>query len=549
MIHRQLFVGAWLPLSLAVIAPGCEDHRGHGHEHGHAHGPGEAHEGVGEEEEAPALSFTRWTEEHELFVELPAPVTGKPIAYHAHVTRLSDFYAVTEGAFRVRFKDAQGKVSESLQQGVKRPGIFVFESPPLAAGSYSLTMAYEHAGKVSTFDCGTVKVVEKPTAEEVEPPSGVITFLKESQWKIPFGTAWAEERLLGREMEVAATVEAAASDQLTVGSPTGGRFFHNPNFALAEGLRVQRGQVLGTIAPTVAGDDYSRLEFAVEEARLARDQLQREIDRVKPLVQENLLPERRLLELQNQLESENAKLGSANSRLSRVQAPGGAGGLVIKSTLDGLVSQVLVPNGEPVEGGAPLVRIGGTNHLWLRARFVAKPLSLFIDPRPSAARLPSGERIDLEKLGARLLSSLPTVDPTSRIATWIVDVPTEEQLPAPPAQPAPLAAVSPVPALTGGAEAIGLRPGGSVVLQVRFGKPEPLLAVPREAVVEINTRPYVFTQFDGEHFEKRAVTVGRADGPWIQILSGVKKGERVVARGGYDIHLASLMGTIESHRH
>jgi multidrug efflux pump subunit AcrA (membrane-fusion protein) len=93
------------------------------------------------------------------------------------------------------------------------------------------------------------------------------------------------------------------------------------------------------------------------------------------------------------------------------------------------------------------------------------------------------------------------------------------------------------------------RPGASVVLAVRFGAPQTLLAVPKEAVVEINTRPFVFVQVDGEHFEKRAVTLGRADGGFVHVVSGVAKGDRIVTRGGFDIHLASLMGTIESHRH
>jgi multidrug efflux pump subunit AcrA (membrane-fusion protein) len=96
---------------------------------------------------------------------------------------------------------------------------------------------------------------------------------------------------------------------------------------------------------------------------------------------------------------------------------------------------------------------------------------------------------------------------------------------------------------------IDLRPGVNVVLTVRLGVPETLLSVPRAAVVEINTRPYVFVQADGEHFEKRAVTLGREDGPWVEVRSGVKKGERVVTKGGFDIHLASLLGTVESHRH
>jgi hypothetical protein len=33
------------------------------------------------------------------------------------------------------------------------------------------------------------------------------------------------------------------------------------------------------------------------------------------------------------------------------------------------------------------------------------------------------------------------------------------------------------------------------------------------------------------------------------VISGVTKGERIVTRGGFDIHLAALMGTVESHRH
>jgi hypothetical protein len=244
------------------------------------------------------------------------------------------------------------------------------------------------------------------------------------------------------------------------------------------------------------------------------------------------LPERRLLELRNELETQEARSKSAGGRLGRVDAPGGAGGLPIKSTLEGIISEVVVPNGEPVDAGSPLVRIGGTEHLWVRARFVAKPASLLVDPSPMALRLTSGERVALEPLGARFVSALPVVDAASRVATWIVDVPT------------PKRGAADSPALPS-----DLRPGASVVLAVRFGKPAPALAVPRSAVIEISTRPYVFVQFDGEHFEKRLVTVGPADGEFVRIETGVEAGERVVTRGGFDVHLAAMMGTVESHRH
>jgi len=508
-----------------VLLAGCRQADSDHHGHDHAEGAAD------HAKEPPSTSFTRWTDRYELFVELTLPVAAKPVAYHAHVTRLSDFSAVTKGTFRVRFKTPAGIARESVHSGVKRPGIFVFEGPAPAAGKYSLEMIYEHAGSSDAFDCGPIDVSNETPKQEDEAKGALITFWKESQWKIPFATAWAERRPVARELEIAAVVEPAGGDQLTIASPTGGRFYHNPKLALAEGLRVAKGDTIGTIAPTVAGDDYSRLESAVEEARIARDQAQREIARIEPLVRDNLLPERRLIELRNELENQTARSRSASARLGRVVAPGGSAGLVIQSSLQGVLSEVLVPNGEPVEAGAPLVRLGGTDHLWIRARFVAKPAAELARATPTMVRLASGERVDLERLGARFLSPFPVVDTATRIATWIVDVPRA-------------AAGSEANTLT-----TDFRPGAALVLGIRVGEPETATVVPRDAVIEINTRPFVFVQVDGEHFEKRAVTLGAADGAWIRVESGVAERERVVTKAAFDIHLASVMGTVESHRH
>jgi membrane fusion protein, heavy metal efflux system len=503
-------------LALACAKSGADSEHGHSHDHG----------AEAAAEEAPTLVITRYTERYELFVELSAPTPNQPVSYHAHVTRLSDFAAVTEGSLVVRFKTASGVAREAKQDGVKRPGIFVFEAPAPAAGSYALEMIYANGDQVDAFDCGNV-TVQSPAVAPPESSGSAITFLKEVQWKVPFRTAWAETRPMARELELPGVVEPAAGDQLTVGAPTGGRFFHSSKLALVEGTRIAKGDVLGSIAPNVAGDDFTRLQLAAEESRLAVSQTERELLRVEPLVSQGLLPEKRLIELRNEMETRSAQLRSASSRLARVSAPGGAGGLPIKSTQEGVISEVVAANGEPVEPGAPLVRIGGTAHWWIRTRFVAKPVSLLAGATPASLRLASGERASLESYGARFVSALPVVDSTSRVATWIVDLPSlaSQSLPA------------------------DLRTGANVVVGVRFGKAETALAVPRSAVVEINTRPYVFVQLDGEHFEKRLVSLGAPDGDFIRIEDGVKAGERIVTRGGYDVHLASLMGNVESHRH
>jgi cobalt-zinc-cadmium efflux system membrane fusion protein len=121
---------------------------------------------------------------------------------------------------------------------------------------------------------------------------------------------------------------------------------------------------------------------------------------------------------------------------------------------------------------------------------------------------------------------VPSIDSETRVGTWVVDLgPKTDSLPS------------------------EIRPGTSVVVTARHGTASNAVTVPAGAVVEIDTRPYVFVQIDGEHFEKRAVAVGPRDGGLIPIRSGVEKGERVVTTGGFDIHLAAVMGTVESHRH
>lgn len=511
-MKNALFVAAML----AVTA--CHHHD----EHGHAH-EGDGHKAEAEAPEAEPLAITRWTDRYELFVELPPPVAGTPVAYHAHVTRLVDFQAVTEGRFTTRFKSGDAVVKEHTVTGVKRPGIFVFEGESPPVGKYTVEMEYAIEGTTDVWDCGEIEVLAAAPPPGVEAADTSITFLKESQWKIAFGTAWAEERPIAERLDVAAVIEPAGSDQLTIGAPTTGRFLHDPRRSLTEGLRIEKGDVIGSIVPTVAGEDYSRLVFAVDEARLALEQNGREIKRVEPLVEQGLLPPKRLTDLRNEAEVQGSRLKLARERAG-VLGGGARGGVPIKAELGGVVSEVLIPNGETVSAGAPLVRLGGTHRLWARARFF--PRGRLDAAQPVGLRLSDGQAIDLMPAGAKFVASAPSIDPASRVATWMVDLGTPKE--AFPPQ---------------------LRPGAGAVLTIRFGEPKLMLAVPRGAVVEINTRPYTFVQIDGEHFEKRLVVPGPADGDFIPIVEGVKKGERVVTTGGFDIHLAAVMGTVESHRH
>jgi multidrug efflux pump subunit AcrA (membrane-fusion protein) len=94
-----------------------------------------------------------------------------------------------------------------------------------------------------------------------------------------------------------------------------------------------------------------------------------------------------------------------------------------------------------------------------------------------------------------------------------------------------------------------LRVGQSLNLHVETDRAENTLAIPHDAVVEEGGRPIAFVQVGGETFQKRDLTLGIRDGNWVQVLSGIQSGERVVTQGAYAVRLASMSSAIPSHGH
>ena len=67
--------------------------------------------------------------------------------------------------------------------------------------------------------------------------------------------------------------------------------------------------------------------------------------------------------------------------------------------------------------------------------------------------------------------------------------------------------------------------------------------------LEKNGRPVAFVMDSGETYFKRALRLGVRSGGFVQVLDGVKEGERVVSRGAYEIKLSTAIGAIPEHGH
>jgi cobalt-zinc-cadmium efflux system membrane fusion protein len=76
-----------------------------------------------------------------------------------------------------------------------------------------------------------------------------------------------------------------------------------------------------------------------------------------------------------------------------------------------------------------------------------------------------------------------------------------------------------------------------VAIPVKGGRE--LLAVPVSALQEVNGDTVAFRQEDATHFEKRVVQVGERGDDWVEVVSGLSEGEKVISQGAF--YLKSML--------
>ena len=76
-----------------------------------------------------------------------------------------------------------------------------------------------------------------------------------------------------------------------------------------------------------------------------------------------------------------------------------------------------------------------------------------------------------------------------------------------------------------------LKPEMFARVRLKVGSSRPVLALPKEAVIEVGGQAYVFVQAADGRYVRRPVVTGTMSGDTIQIREGLQSGERVVVKG------------------
>ena len=91
------------------------------------------------------------------------------------------------------------------------------------------------------------------------------------------------------------------------------------------------------------------------------------------------------------------------------------------------------------------------------------------------------------------------------------------------------------------------KPGLFVTAEIIFGQEDVAVLVPNDAIQTIENQPVLFVA-ENDEFEKRAVVLGKNNDAYSQVISGLKPGERYVAKGGFILKAELGKGTGE-HEH
>jgi RND family efflux transporter MFP subunit len=473
-------------------------------------------------------SVTRWSDRTELFMEYPPLVAGVGGRFAVHLTRLNDFKPVAAGQVTVRFRD-QGAPDQSFQTPrPSRPGIFGVDVRPERPGKYVMSVELRAPGLEDIHELGEVVVYGSqadipPEAEK--PKEETIAFLKEQQWSLDFATSLAAERDIRESLPVPAEVQPRSGGEAELVATIAGRLAGSPPLPVL-GSVVSQGQPLASLTPqTPAPAEKPNLDLAISEAETALALARKDRDRVDRLLAAGAIPARRVDEARAAEATAAARLKAAQARLAQYEASreaegsGEAASFLLRSPITGVVAEVRASAGSNVVPGDKLFRIVAVDRVYLAAHV----------PEAEAHRLGQLTAAEIEIAGAgpplpsgRLVSLSRFVDPETRTLKVIYELENPGRR---------------------------LAIGQSVTARLFLSSRRRSVAVPEGAVIDDGGRPVVFVQLEGEAFARRPVKLGLRESNYVQVLEGVRPGDRIVTRGAYLIRLAALSTQIPAHGH
>ncbi len=360
---------------------------------------------------------------------------------------------------------------------------------------------------------------EKP--REAERQTGkVIEMTAEAQEHAGVQVAAVQVRQLTDHLEVTGTVQPVDSRMGHIRPIASGRI---TDVRVRIGDRVDRDAPLASFDNIEAGDIVSQYRSARAELQRLKTQLSvatQQTERTRRLVEigaasrkEFELTEAEQKNIDSNIEAQESVVSGLAAKLNRFGVDPDRSNVspttIIRSPFSGVVTKVNASPGEVVNAESELFQVADVSQVWVQAEVYEKDLN----------------RIQLGQVASITVDTYPDEMFFGKVA-YIGDILD------------PQTRTVKVRCEVGNPlRKLKLDMFATVKLPTKLNREA--LAVPSEAVQQIEGKNLVFIQKEATKFEPRTVTAGDSVQGMTEILGGLEKGESIVVRGAF--HLKSIV--------
>ena len=462
------------------------------------------------------LAYTIYSEKSELFVEFKPLVVGNRSNFAAHFTILGEnFLPLIEGKVTVSWISGENGIRNSADTA-SSPGIFRLAIIPKTAGVGKLVFDIETKDNTDQIVIENIVVYPDENAalqvQTVTANANDISYLKEQAWKVEFANAPVLKQSFSDIIKTNGQILSAPGDEMMVTASASGIVQFSGSKTIV-GSEVSNGTNLFTLSG--GNITEGNIDVVYQETKANYDKAKSDFKRASELVKEQIVSQKDFLQTKVAFENSQTAFNAIAKNYS-------AKGQRISSPMAGFVKNVLVSEGQYVEAGTPLAIISKNKKLVLQASVSQRNFSKLPSITSANFKIAGSEKVfTSQELNGKIISFGKSASANSPFIPVTFEI-----------------------------DNIGNIIPGSVAEVYLKSSPIPnALIVPVSSLLEEQGNFYVYVQSGGESFQKREIKIGASDGIFVQLLSGVSEGERVVTKGAYQIKLSSASGELPAHGH
>lgn len=322
---------------------------------------------------------------------------------------------------------------------------------------------------------------------------------KPTQFILGIKTEIAEKRQLNITIQSNGKITPTAKGKAEIFSPLPGKIVQGSIPVI--GMSVSRGTTLLRIEQTLAVQD--KLSIANEKFKAEADYEQslKDYERLKEL--EGVTAQKELLAAEIKLSASEKTLDYYEELLSGKSVVNNY--FNITSPINGVIVESNISSGEQIDPSKKLLTIVDVNNLWVEADIYESDISRLQNLYKANITV---QTYPDEFFEGKLVNIGNVVDEKNRTVKVIFLINNKRKL---------------------------LKVGMFADVNIETESSTEVIAVPKESVVDIGGKNVVFLHTKPQNFRSVEVFTGKDDGKYIEIISGIEEGDRIVTIGNYQL--------------